>query len=65
MTGKELYELSSRGYKHDPWEQLPKTLKVYYEQCASARRRDNHEEQGSPIHNGESACCGGCSGHCC
>ena len=64
MTGEELYELSANGYKHEPWDDLPKLIKDYYDAAARNRHRMLDPEQGESIHSTERTCCGGCSGHC-
>ena len=65
MTGKELYTQLTQGEKVPTWKDLPGMVKEFYEQCANTRLRNDHEEQGTPIHNGKQTCCGWCSGHCC
>ena len=45
MTGEELYELSAKGYKHEPFSKLNKELQEYYNECARTRCRNNNDLQ--------------------
>ena len=67
MTGEQLYELSAMGFRHDPFDQLPKLLQELYNEQASYRCRDHNKEQGESVHteqhacSGRSTCCGQCT----
>lgn len=64
MTGQQLYELSAKGYKHDPWNKLSEELRKFYEEEASHRHRMYYLSKGKPLQQEKQSCCGGCSGHC-